>query len=35
MKDQFKLQTFVKIKHRPKGDAKVIQRTQVHTMCHR
>ena len=30
-----KLQTFFKIKHRSKGDAKVIQRTQVHTMCHR
>ena len=35
MKDQFELQTFTKIKCGPKGNAKVIHRTQVHTMCHR
>ena len=32
---QSELQTFIKIKHGPKGDAQVIQRTQVITMCHR
>ena len=34
-KDQSKLQAIIKIKYGSKGNAKVIQRTQVHFMCHR
>ena len=34
-KDQSKLQAIIKINYGSKSNAKVIQRTQVHFMCHR